>query len=106
MRAAKTMSSLRPKPKDNRPSASRRGYNARWQRARAYQLKIEPLCRLCKNKGITKLAKVVDHIIPHKGNYALMWDNSNFQSLCTPCHNTKTATEDGGFGHKVKKVVI
>jgi len=106
MRAARTISSFRPKPKDNRPNSYNRGYNARWSRVRAYQLRIEPLCRICKSKEITKLAKVVDHIIPHKGNYELMWDNSNFQSLCIPCHNTKTATEDGGFGHKIKETTL
>lgn len=44
-------------------------------------------------------ATVVDHIIPHKGDQTLMWDESNFQSLCSKHHNIKTAREDSGFGH-------
>jgi 5-methylcytosine-specific restriction protein A len=45
-------------------------------------------------------AIVVDHIIPHKGNYKLFWDKSNWQSLCKSCHDKKTAREDGAFGNK------
>jgi 5-methylcytosine-specific restriction protein A len=45
-------------------------------------------------------ANEVDHIKPHKGDMALFWDSSNWQSLCKPCHSAKTATEDGGFGRK------
>nr|WP_313208501.1 HNH endonuclease [Stenotrophomonas geniculata] len=26
-------------------------------------------------------------------------DGSNWQTLCVPCHSTKTAREDGGFGN-------
>ena len=65
-----------------------------WRKIRRAQLTREPLCRKCKSKGITKAANVVDH---HDGD---SWDNDedNLQSLCTPCHNRKTALEDGGFG--------
>jgi 5-methylcytosine-specific restriction protein A len=41
----------------------------------------------------------VDHIIPHKGNKGLFWTRFNHQALCKSCHDRKTATEDGGFGH-------
>jgi 5-methylcytosine-specific restriction protein A len=43
-------------------------------------------------------AVLVDHIIPHRGDTTLLYDQSNLQSLCTACHNRKTNTEDGGFG--------
>lgn len=46
-------------------------------------------------------ATVVDHKMPHKGNMALFWDHDNWQSLCKPCHDYKTATQDGGFGRVV-----
>ena len=49
-------------------------------------------------QGDVVAATVVDHIVPHKGNEAFMWDESNYQSLCKTCHDRKTATEDGGFG--------
>jgi 5-methylcytosine-specific restriction protein A len=42
----------------------------------------------------------VDHIVPHKGDMRLFWDPRNHQGLCERCHNSKTAREDGGFGHK------
>ena len=105
-KAAQTMSSVKktnsPPVKDNRPSSSKRGYGARWRRIRHNHLSGEPLCRECDKKGITTLANQVDHIIPHKGNMKLFYDPENLQSLCTPCHSRKTATEDGGFGHKKK----
>jgi len=31
---------------------------------------------------------VVDHIIPHQGDYALFWDVSNWQGLCYRHHNS------------------
>ena len=39
-------------------------------------------------------ASVVDHIIPHRGDAKLFWDESNWQSLCKSCHDHKTMTED------------
>lgn len=47
-------------------------------------------------------ATVLDHIVPHKGDYGLFWDKGNWQPLCATCHNRKTATEDGGFGNRRK----
>lgn len=49
--------------------------------------------------GILRAATVVDHIKPHKGDMEVFWDLSNWQGLCEPCHNKKTAREDGAFGH-------
>lgn len=45
------------------------------------------------------MASVVDHVIPHRGDKALFWDSDNWQPLCKPCHDRKTAAQDGGFGH-------
>ena len=39
-------------------------------------------------------ATVVDHIIPHRGDAKLFWDEGNWQSLCKNCHDHKTMTED------------
>lgn len=87
---------------DNRQSASARGYGTSWRAARARFLKAHPLCAICKSRGKIVPATVVDHIIPHKGNKKLFWDKSNWQALCKPCHDIKTAKEDGGFGHEIK----
>lgn len=83
---------------EQRPSAAKRGYGRKWQKARASFLNKYPLCKHCEAKGITEAATVVDHIIPHKGNQQLFWDIFNWQALCKRCHDRKTATEDGGFG--------
>ena len=51
-----------------------------------------PLCDHCSEKGITKSADVVDHIIEIRdGGDPLSYDN--LQALCHKCHNKKTAQE-------------
>ena len=94
--------------KRNRDKASQRektaarGYGSPWRRARAEFLKRHPLCKKCEENGRITLAEVVDHVIPHKGDKQLFWDQNNWQPLCKPCHDIKTATEDGGFGKNYK----
>lgn len=39
-------------------------------------------------------AEVVDHIVPHRGDGKLFWDEGNWQALCKNCHDSKTMTED------------
>lgn len=48
---------------------------------------MHPHCRECTKHGITRLATVVDHIIPHKGDKPLFWHRANWQPLCKPCHD-------------------
>lgn len=79
-----------------RGTAHERGYSAAWQRARVGFLKSHPLCKRCEADGRVVVATVVDHIIPHRGDKVLFWDHDNWQPLCKPCHDRKTATEDGG----------
>lgn len=79
---------------DNRPSSAQRGYDARWRSARELFLANEPLCRNCMLKSIIKGADVVDHIIPHRGDHELFWDQTNWQPLCYSCHSIKTTTID------------
>ena len=81
-----------------RGTAHERGYTKRWARARRRYLNASPLCIECARQGMTTAADVVDHIIPHKGNYDLFWNEDNWQPLCKRHHDIKTATEDGGFG--------
>jgi 5-methylcytosine-specific restriction protein A len=90
------------RPPDDRLSAHRRGYGRTWRRARLAWLAEHPLCVHCQVKGVLRAADVVDHVIPHKGDPVLFWDcDNNWMSLCTRCHNHKTATLDGAFGRKV-----
>lgn len=81
-----------------RGSSSERGYGSRWQKAREGFLRNNPLCAHHMERGEIMPATVVDHVIPHKGDKALFWDRANWQPLCKPCHDAKTAREDGGFG--------
>lgn len=81
-----------------RGTAAARGYSSKWQKAREGFLSSHPLCVEHEKLGEIVPATVVDHIIPHRGDKALFWDRDNWQPLCKPCHDQKTATEDGGFG--------
>ena len=73
-----------------RGSAAKRGYDRRWQKARAVWLRHHPLCVECERQGRLTSATVVDHITPHRGDQGLFWDFDNWQSLCKPCHDRKT----------------
>lgn len=82
-----------------RGTAAARGYNSRWQRYRLVYLAAHPLCATCAHRDRVTAATVVDHIQPHRGDHKLFWGPANHQALCQPCHHTKTAREDGGFGN-------
>ena len=60
---------------------------------RPAQLLREPWCRECAKRGVRTRATVVDHVKPHKGDWALFIDPANHQSLCEHCHNRKPARE-------------
>lgn len=91
------------KGKEARPDATKRGYGARWKRERLLYLQAHPLCVECLKRGRVVPATVVDHVVPHKGDYQRFWDAAgNWQSLCSGCHNRKTVREDGGFGRERK----
>lgn len=98
-----------------RGSAAQRGYDSKWAQARAAYLRKHPLCRECQANDRIAAADVVDHIKPHRLKEAidsgdevriaearrLFWDSErNWQPLCKPCHDRKTAKEDGGFGRR------
>ncbi len=85
---------------ERRGSAAARGYGSRWRRVRLQYLARNPLCVRCGDEGRAVPATVVDHIVPHRGDFGLMWAPANYQALCVSCHNAKTAQEDGGFGNR------
>ena len=63
-------------------------YNSpRWVKARATFLAHRPFCP-CGNPS-----KVLDHIIPHNGDWDRFWDEDNWQAICLPCHKAKTGRE-------------
>ncbi|TES51699.1 HNH endonuclease [Halalkalibacterium halodurans] len=77
-----------------RGSAVERGYDSRWRKARVRFLKVHPLCVKCKEEDKLVKATVVDHIVPHRGDKKLFWDESNWQALCKKCHDRKTRNKD------------
>jgi 5-methylcytosine-specific restriction protein A len=81
-----------------RGSSTRQGYDARWRAARKHYLTEHPLCVECLKQGKLVPANIVNHIVPHKGDWQLFWDKSNWQALCKTCHDSKTAREDGRWG--------
>lgn len=97
---AKASRALAAAQRTDRPrwyAVARRWYtSARWLRARRALLAREPVCRQCAAHGETSAAEVVDHITPHRGDYTLFWDPENWQPLCKPCHDCKTALEVHG----------
>lgn len=91
-----------------RGTASERGYTYQWSKAsRVYRMK-HPLCARCLSRGVTRVARCVDHIKPWQSGTTeeerrrLFWDEANWQSLCWRCHSQKTYEEDGTFGRAKK----
>ena len=80
-------------PEESRSAASR-GYDRRWQKARKRFLESHPLCEECKKRGRYVAATDVDHIVAHRGDQTLFWDQNNWCALCHSCHSKKTAAED------------
>lgn len=78
-------------------TTAQRGYGGKWQRYRLKFLEANPLCVMCQQQGRVTAANVVDHIVDHRGDAKLFWDQKNWQPLCKPCHSTKTAA-DAGIG--------
>lgn len=75
-------------------SAASRGYNSRWRKESKHYLQTHPLCEECMKHGVYTAATVVDHIVPHRGDPVLFWNQSNWQALCKRCHDKKTGQED------------
>ena len=73
-----------------RGSAAERGYDGKWRSARERFLRKNPLCVKCRENGKLTPATVVDHIIPHRGDPILFWNEKNWQPLCKDCHGVKT----------------
>lgn len=74
-------------------------YPRSWRKKRSRYLDAHPHCVRCGDD-----ATVVDHEPPRQqlieAGVADPDDDAWLQSLCTPCHNRKTATTDGGFGRE------
>ena len=75
-----------------RDPAIKRRYGRAWKRIRDSYAASHPLCEECRKDGRLTPATVVDHIIPHRGDQRLFWDEHNWQPLCKSCHDQKTGS--------------
>lgn len=90
----------------DKQTSTQRGYGYKWQQARAGYLAKHPFCVFClRDAGIRATtiecviiecaekrvalpyASVVDHVDPHRGDMALFWDKTRWQSLCATHHS-------------------
>jgi 5-methylcytosine-specific restriction endonuclease McrA len=75
-----------------KPSDNAFYHSAAWRKLRKWYIQQNPICVRCEAKGIIKEANVVDHINPILLRGQKL-DAENLQSLCTSCHNSKSAKE-------------
>jgi 5-methylcytosine-specific restriction protein A len=73
--------------------------SARWIRLRKMKLRESPFCELedlcVKRTGRPAPATVVDHIESVQEQPDLAYDWDNLRSACKPCHDSRTAREQG-----------
>jgi 5-methylcytosine-specific restriction enzyme A len=83
-----------------RGNSIERGYNARWRRVRLVFLREHPLCAdpFGDHEGRATPAECIDHIVAHKGDMKLFWDENNWQPLCLRCNSKKAAKSEGRWG--------
>ena len=91
------------KPREQRKASA--GYHGWYMlpiwtdRLRPAQLLREPFCRECARQYPPSdprhrtPATVVDHVVPHCGDWDVFIDSTNLQSLCKRHHDIKTAQE-------------
>lgn len=79
-----------------RPSASQRGYDAKWRRTRAEYLRTHPICE--DEAGCIQVATEVHHLDGQgpKGEHG--HSAFNLQALCKPHHDSLTShLQPGGW---------
>ena len=88
------------KPKDTRPSAAKRGYGYKWDKARKRYLAKNPLCVYCRRyHDRVRPATCVDHIIPHKGDPGLFWGAAHKWAAVCKQWNCIRGERGGGGGY-------
>lgn len=92
-------------PREPRQNSYQRGYTKAWAAYSRTWKRTHPLCgervdgqlhaehSRCVRDGRIGAVAVTDHIVPHRGNQVLFWDETNHQSLCASCHNAKSRDE-------------
>jgi len=74
-----------------RGSARARGYDSAWDRAALAHLDRNPLCVYCAmgawgDRPRVSAGRLVDHLIPHRGDQAVFWNKRDWVSSCRECH--------------------
>lgn len=89
-------------PREPRRTAHARGYTKQWARRSQLFLQQHPLCGMrpgerrpvmsrCFDEGRVTAAQQTDHVVPHRGDAALFWDeDGNWQALCAACGARKS----------------
>lgn len=75
---------------ENRQSASRRGYDSKWQKFREGYLRRNPLCVDCMRHGISRPTQEIHHIKRLSTHKDLKYESSNLVPLCKSCHVKRT----------------
>jgi 5-methylcytosine-specific restriction endonuclease McrA len=70
-----------------RGNERQRGYTKALRNAMAHHKRSHPLCVGCQAIGRVTAAEVTDHVIPARGDHALLWDQGNWQSVCRRHHD-------------------
>jgi 5-methylcytosine-specific restriction endonuclease McrA len=70
-----------------RGSARERCYDTVWDKASRGHRRSHPLCLGCQAVGRVTAAELTDHVVPHKGDQAIFWNRSLWQSACRWHHD-------------------
>lgn len=89
------------RPKDNRPSAAQRGYDARWRQTRARFLAKHPTC---EHPGCSEPSTDAHHLDGLGPSGPRGHDESNLQALCSRHHKLITAQlQPGGWARTQRR---
>jgi 5-methylcytosine-specific restriction protein A len=72
---------------ERRGSARSRGYGRQWEVQAAVYRAEHPLCVGCEAVGRVVACELVDHVVPHDGDYDRFWDQANWQAACRWHHD-------------------
>jgi 5-methylcytosine-specific restriction protein A len=76
--------------RENRPNSRQRGYDAEWERFRAWFVNEHPLCEDCLDEGRTEPTVEVHHIRKLRDYPEGKCDENNCRGLCKPHHSRRT----------------
>lgn len=76
--------------RDDRPSATRRGYGQRWRKFRVRYLAANPYCHDCQAAGRRTTATEIHHVMRLADRPDLQFEADNLLPLCKTCHQRRT----------------